>query len=519
MKRRIYYNPKLTALARELRNNSTLSEVLLWGELKTGKMLGHDFHRQKPIDEFIVDFFCYDLMLAIEIDGSSHDNKVDYDKFRQKKLESLGIRFLRFDDLAVKQKIEFVLKDIRQWIEHNTPPAPPSRGKPEQNETVSNSSHIDVDGNLESTTSEIFDTIISSEFPPSEVELEQRQTKDNSSHIKVSKDFESAISNSSDNIISSEFPPSKGGKGGVERNTKLIKSLASQLGFSFCGIAKAEFLEEEAPRLEEWLKRGYQGKMSYLENHFDKRLDPRLLVPGAKSVISLMYNYYPQKDLAKENPDSLKIAKYAYGEDYHFVIKEKLKTFLQLIQDKVGEVQGRAFVDSAPVHERVWAKKSGLGWVGKNSLLLNREMGSFFFLTEMIVDLELEYDGPIKDYCGTCTACMDACPTDAIPAPYVVDGSKCISYFTIELKEEIPVEVKGKFENWIFGCDICQDVCPWNRFSKPNQEQKFLPHPDLKKMTKEDWREITEDVFEKLFKKSAVKRTKLEGLKRNANFV
>jgi epoxyqueuosine reductase len=321
----------------------------------------------------------------------------------------------------------------------------------------------------------------------------------------------------------------KGGQGGVERNTKLIKSLAAQLGFNFCGIAKAEFLEEEAPRLEEWLKRGYQGKMSYLENHFDKRLDPRLLVPGAKSVISLVYNYYPQKDLAKGNSDSpsfakasegkLKIAKYAYGEDYHFVIKEKLKTFLQIIQDEIGEVQGRAFVDSAPVHERAWAKKSGVGWIGKNSLLLNREMGSFFFLAELIVDLELEYDGPIKDYCGTCTACMDACPTDAIPAPYMVDGSKCISYFTIELKEEIPTEVKGKFENWIFGCDICQDVCPWNRFAKPHQEEKFLHHQDLEKMTQADWREITEDVFEKLFKKSAVKRTKLEGLKRNISFL
>jgi epoxyqueuosine reductase len=305
----------------------------------------------------------------------------------------------------------------------------------------------------------------------------------------------------------------------LSRNTQFIKSIATQLGFSFCGIAKAEFLEEEAPRLEEWLKRGYQGKMSYLENHFDKRLDPRLLVPGAKSVISLMYNYYPQKNLAEDKTDSFKIAKYTYGEDYHFVIKEKLKTFLQLTQNEIGEVQGRAFVDSAPVHERAWAKKSGVGWVGKNSLLLNREMGSFFFLAELIIDLELEYDGPIKDYCGTCTACMDACPTDAIPQPYVVDGSKCISYFTIELKEEIPTEVKGKFENWIFGCDICQDVCPWNRFAKPHQEEKFLPHPDLEKMTKEDWREITEDVFEKLFKKSAVKRTKLEGLKRNIKFI
>jgi epoxyqueuosine reductase len=303
----------------------------------------------------------------------------------------------------------------------------------------------------------------------------------------------------------------------LANNTYLIKSLAAQLGFSYCGISKAEFLKDEAPRLEEWLKRGYQGKMSYLENHFDKRLDPTLLVPGAKSVISLLYNYYPEKDLAQN--DNLKIAKYAYGEDYHFVIKDKLKTFLDLIQKEIGEVSGRAFVDSAPVHERAWAKKSGLGWIGKNSLLLNRSMGSFFFLSELILDLELENDGPIKDYCGTCTACMDACPTDAIPEPYVVDGSKCISYFTIELKEEIPTEVKGKFENWIFGCDICQDVCPWNSFSKPHQELKFKPHPDLEHMTKQDWTEITEDVFEKLFKKSAVKRTKLEGLKRNVGFV
>lgn len=309
--------------------------------------------------------------------------------------------------------------------------------------------------------------------------------------------------------------------------SSLIKRHASQFGFSFCGISKAEFLEEEAPKLEEWLKRGYQGKMSYLENHFDKRLDPRLLVPGAKSVVSLVYNYYPKKDLAQDQKLSsaevsggkLKIAKYAYGEDYHFVVKEKLKEFLALIQSEIGEVNGRVFVDSAPVHERAWAKKSGIGWVGKNSLLLNREIGSFFFLAELILDLELEADGPIKDYCGTCTACMDVCPTNAIPQPYVVDGSKCISYFTIELKEEIPAEVKGKFENWIFGCDICQDVCPWNRFSKPHHEEKFLPHPDLETMTHTEWQEITEDVFEKLFKKSAVKRTKLEGLKRNIQFV
>ena len=299
--------------------------------------------------------------------------------------------------------------------------------------------------------------------------------------------------------------------------TQFIKTTAASLGFSFCGLSRAEFLNEEAPRLEEWLKRNYQGKMSYLENYFDKRLDPTKLVPGAKSVISLVYNYYPEKDLGQT--DQFKIAKYAYGEDYHFVIKERLKSFLQNIQHEIGEVNGRAFVDSAPVMERAWAKRSGLGWIGKNSLLLNREMGSFFFLAELIIDLELDYDQPVRDYCGTCTACMDACPTEAIPEPYVVDGSKCISYFTIELKEEIPPEVKGKFDNWIFGCDICQDVCPWNRFSRPHHEKRFEPHPDLAGMTKQDWREITEEVFEKLFEKSAVKRTKLEGLKRNITFI
>jgi epoxyqueuosine reductase len=303
------------------------------------------------------------------------------------------------------------------------------------------------------------------------------------------------------------------------QHTQFIKSLATELGFSYCGIAKAEFLEEEAPRLEDWLNKGYQGKMSYLENHFDKRLNPNLLVPGAKSVISLLYNYYPEKDLAKNGGEHFKIAKYAYGEDYHFVIKEKLKIFLEKIKEQVGDVTGRAFVDSAPVHERAWAKKAGLGWIGKNSLLLNRSMGSFFFLAELIIDLNLEYDGPVKDYCGTCTACIDACPTDAIVEPYQVDGSKCISYFTIELKEEIPAEVKGKFENWIFGCDICQNVCPWNSFSSSTHEKKFTPHPDLEKMNNRDWQEITSEVFEKLFRKSAVKRTKLEGLKRNIQFV
>lgn len=296
-----------------------------------------------------------------------------------------------------------------------------------------------------------------------------------------------------------------------------IKATANKLGFSFCGIAKADFLEEEAPRLEEWLHRGYQGKMNYLENYFDKRLDPRLLVEGAKSVISLGYNYFPQQDLAQD--DSFKIAKYAYGEDYHHVVKDKLKELLQTIQTEVGEVSGRAFVDSAPVLERPWAQRAGNGWIGKNSLLLNKQMGSFFFLAELIVDLQLEYDSPVKDYCGTCTACMDACPTEAIPEPYVVDGSKCISYFTIELKEAIPAEVEGKFENWIFGCDICQDVCPWNRFSAPNVEKKFQPNDELKTFTKKEWREITEEVFQMVFSKSAVKRTKLPGLKRNIEFV
>jgi epoxyqueuosine reductase len=303
----------------------------------------------------------------------------------------------------------------------------------------------------------------------------------------------------------------------TQNHSAFIKQKASELGFSFCGISKAEFLYEEAPKLEEWLKRNYQGKMSYLENYFDKRLDPTLLVPGAKSVISLLYNYSPEKNLGKEN--DLKVAKYAYGEDYHFVVKDKLKQLLNAIQQEVGEINGRAFVDSAPVMERAWAKKGGLGWVGKNSLLLNRELGSFFFIAELIIDLELEYDGPVKDYCGTCTACMDACPTDAIPEPFVVDGSKCISYFTIELKEEIPNDLKGKFENWIFGCDICQDVCPWNRFAKPHHEARFQPSNELQSLTQAEWREMTDEVFEKVFKHSPVKRTKLSGLKRNIKFV
>lgn len=300
-------------------------------------------------------------------------------------------------------------------------------------------------------------------------------------------------------------------------HTTFIKEKAIELGFSFCGISKAEFLEDEAKGLEQWLKNGFHGSMQYMENYYDKRLDPTLLVPGAKSVISLLFNYYPEKDLAQDT--NFKIAKYAYGEDYHFVIKDKLKVFLDSLQDRIGQIQGRAFVDSAPVMERAWAKRSGVGWVGKNSLLINRQQGSFFFLAELIIDVELDYDGPIKDYCGTCSACMDACPTDAIPQPYVIDGSKCISYLTIELKVQIPSEFKGKFENWMFGCDICQDVCPWNRFSKPHSETRLSPSADLEKMTEREWVELTSDVFQNIFKHSAVKRTKFEGLKRNISFI
>lgn len=302
----------------------------------------------------------------------------------------------------------------------------------------------------------------------------------------------------------------------TSKNTAFIKNKARQLGFMYCGIAKAEFLEEEAPRLEKWLNQGMHGKMGYMENHFEKRLDPTKLVPGAKSVVTLLYNYFPKQDLAKDG--SYKIAKYAYGKDYHFVIKDKLKDFMSAIHEHIGEVDGRVFVDSAPVMERTWAQRTGAGWIGKNSLLLNKQSGSFFFLAELILDLELDHDGPVKDYCGTCTACMDNCPTDAIPEPYVVDGSKCISYLTIELKESIPDEFKGKFENWAFGCDICQDVCPWNRFSKSHHEPAFEPHEQLKSMNKKDWEELTHEVFSEIFRKSAVKRTKFEGLKRNISF-
>lgn len=303
-----------------------------------------------------------------------------------------------------------------------------------------------------------------------------------------------------------------------DKYASIIKTQAKNLGFDFCGIAKAEFLEEEAPRLEAWLNQNYLGQMAYMANHFDKRLDPTKLVEGAKTVVSLVYNYYPDQKLPESRED-FKIAKYAYGKDYHFVIKDKLKSFLQHLNDEIGEINGRAFVDSAPVMERQWAQKSGLGWLGKNSLLLNRQMGSFFFLAELVLDIEASPDAPMtKDYCGTCTKCIDACPTDAIVQNGVVDGSKCISYFTIELKEQIPIEMKGKFENWVFGCDICQDVCPWNRFSKPHRENQFNPHPDLEGMNKRDWMEITEETFKKVFAKSAVKRTGYNGFLRNIKF-
>jgi epoxyqueuosine reductase len=298
---------------------------------------------------------------------------------------------------------------------------------------------------------------------------------------------------------------------------QLIKDKATELGFFYCGFSKADFLEEEAPRLENWLNLNYQGKMSYMANYFDKRLDPRLLVDDAKTVVSLLLNYYPEK---KQHSESPKISKYAYGEDYHTVIKDKLKELFQFLKENIGDVNGRAFVDSAPVMDKVWAKKSGLGWIGKNSNLIHPKEGSFFFIAELIIDLEIEPDGPMKDYCGTCTKCIDACPTEAIVQPYQVDGSKCISYLTIELKDELlPSEFKGKMDNWMFGCDICQDVCPWNRFSKITQEPRFKPNPLLLELNSTEWKELNEEVFNQMFKLSAVKRTKYNGLKRNIKFL
>lgn len=283
-----------------------------------------------------------------------------------------------------------------------------------------------------------------------------------------------------------------------------------------CGISKAGFLEEEAPRLEAWLNQNRHGQMQYMENHFDKRLDPTKLVEGSKSVISLLLNYYPQQ---LQTEGSYKISKYAYGTDYHFVIKDKLKELLHCIQETVGDVHGRAFVDSAPVLDKAWAAKSGLGWIGKHSNLLSKQAGSFYFIAELIVDLDLDYDTPVTDHCGSCTACIDACPTQAIVEPYKVDGSKCISYFTIELKNEIPSSVSGQFDDWMFGCDVCQDVCPWNRFSKAHKEPLFDPNPQVLSNSKKDWEEVTKEVFSEIFKKSPLKRTKFEGFRRNIEFL
>jgi len=301
-------------------------------------------------------------------------------------------------------------------------------------------------------------------------------------------------------------------------NTHIIKQKAYDLGFEFVGISQAKELTQEAQKLEQWLNQELHGEMSYMANYFDKRIDPRKLVEGSKSVITLLYNYHnPDRQQDSTAP---KISQYAYGKDYHQIIKKKLHELINYLQEAIGEVNGRCFVDSAPVLERAWAKESGVGWVGKNTLLITKDQGSYFFLAELIIDLELDYNAPIKDYCGRCTRCIDACPTEAIsPEGYWMDGSKCISYFTIELKNELPQEMEGKFDNWMFGCDICQQVCPWNRFAKRHQEPNFEPHPDLLSMTKNDWEEITEDVFRKVFKKSPVKRTKYAGLLRNIDFL
>lgn len=302
----------------------------------------------------------------------------------------------------------------------------------------------------------------------------------------------------------------------IEKNTELIRAEAMRLGFSHVGFSDAGFLEEEAPRLEKWLSGNMHGRMAYMERWFDKRLDPRLLVDGARSVISLLLNYFPDKKQSESLP---RISSYAYGRDYHFVIKEKLAELLHFIREEIGEVNGRAFVDSAPVLDRAWAAKSGLGWVGKNSNLINPRAGSFFFIAELIIDLPLLSDAPMKDYCGTCTRCIDACPTDAIVAPQVVDGSKCISYFTIELKEQLPVDYKGKWDDWIFGCDVCQDVCPWNRFSPPTGESAFSPQEQRLNLEVSDWMEMTEEVFRERFRESPLLRPGLENIKRNIRFI
>jgi epoxyqueuosine reductase len=304
----------------------------------------------------------------------------------------------------------------------------------------------------------------------------------------------------------------------IHQSTAFIKTTAHRLGFDLCGIAKAQQLDDDARRLEKWLSKGMQGSMQYMENHFDMRIDPAKLVPGAKSVITLMKNYYPEKEQRKDAP---KISKYAYGKDYHEVIRGKLKELIELIRVEVGEINGRGFVDSAPVLERSWAQRSGLGWVGKNGNLINKQSGSFFFIATLITDLQLDYDDAFaKDYCGTCTKCIDACPTNAILPDKVIDGSKCISYFTIELKDAlIPDAMKGKFDNWMFGCDTCQDVCPWNRFSKPHNEIAFTPLPEILNFTTSQWEELNEESFKKIFKDSPLQRTKFKGIQRNLKFL
>ncbi|MEJ8818831.1 tRNA epoxyqueuosine(34) reductase QueG [Lacibacter sp. H407] len=300
--------------------------------------------------------------------------------------------------------------------------------------------------------------------------------------------------------------------------TSFIKQTAATLGFSYCGIAKAQRLDEDARRLETWLSKGMHADMQYMENHFDMRVDPTLLVPGAKSVITLMMNYFPS---VEQNENTPNISKYAFGKDYHEVIRAKLKELLVHINTTIGEVNGRGFVDSAPVLERSWAQRSGLGWIGKNGNLISKQSGSFFFLATLICDLQLDYDSPFaKDYCGSCTKCIDHCPTDAILPDKVVDGSKCISYFTIELKDALIDEsMKGKFNNWMFGCDVCQDVCPWNRFSKPTNEQSFTPIPEILNLSSKEWEEMSEETFKQVFKHSPLKRTKFAGIQRNLKFI
>lgn len=307
----------------------------------------------------------------------------------------------------------------------------------------------------------------------------------------------------------------------TSRISHIVKQIATQTGFDYCGIARALPLDDDARRLELWLNKGYNGSMQYMENHFELRVNPQKLVPGAKSVITLLLNYYPAQTDQTASDDKLKISKYAWGNDYHEVIREKMRLFMHEMKLRIGDVNGRGFVDSAPVLERSWAQRSGLGWIGKNGNLINKQSGSFFFIATLIVDLELEYDDPLaKDFCGTCTKCIDACPTDAIEQDRVVDGSKCISYYTIELKDMlIPDNVKGKFDNWMFGCDVCQDVCPWNRFSTATKEKDFSPIPEILNFTKNDWNEMTEESFKKIFKRSPLKRSKFQGIKRNLKFL